>query len=488
MKFFKSLIKKKLSLGKILVLVFIIISIRIVTDYALLDYPIELNIFQEYTRFFLENLYYFSVVFLLLTFFISKLIRKGFLEVANFSIRIFPIIIIPSIIDHFVFKRTLGYEYATLKNFIYNFFTISWIRGDASTGISIEISLALILIGSYVYYWRKSILRAAVSIILSALFIVIISTPEIFFGLRADYYYLEFLPFFYYFPLMIITSVILYNLNPEKLKAILSNIRPMRSLIYVLFVILGSLAALRLGANIEILRTFLASISLFFIWQFSVVINDIYDFEIDKISNKNRPLTSKKLSVNEYRIVAYVFFLFAVSFSIILNFTIFASAIFGLILAFIYSAPPIRLRKYLFGNLAIGLSLVISFAMGIFSTGDIDLIFNDKIFLFSIIIFILGSIITLIKDIKDLKGDKKHGIKNIFSLFGKQKGKIIVTTLLFFALNLPGLILKDILILPVTFIFSLFTCYIYYKKEKIKLIYIMSMLLAAFIFVKLFYF
>ncbi len=58
MKSLKWLIKKKFNFYEIIFLVFAIITIRIIFDFGLLEYPIELDIFQHYARFYLENIYF----------------------------------------------------------------------------------------------------------------------------------------------------------------------------------------------------------------------------------------------------------------------------------------------------------------------------------------------------------------------------------------------------------------------------------------------
>ena len=417
MNIIKTIIKKRFSFKQIMFLVILIILIRTFFDFTLLDYPLELDIFQHYARFYLENIYYFLIVFLIIVFFISKIVDKGPIDVANFGVKVFPLIIIPPIIDYFIFGRTAGYDYATIKNFFYNLFTISWVEGDASFGLSLEITLALFLLGLYVYYIKRSFLRTILSLFTITLFLVVFSTPEIFFGRMADYYYFEFLPNYYFFPLMVLSGFLLYHYKKEKMKAILSNIRVLKSLIFVLFVFLGSLASTSLGYTFNLYKTFLASLAIFFVWQFSIVINDIYDYKIDKISNKNRPLVKKTMALSEYKLVTWIFIFFALSFSAILNAYIFLLIILSIILATIYSVPPLRLRKNFLGNLIIGISLVISFMVGILCVGDFGILSEEKNIMYSSLLFLLGTVVTFTKDLKDIKN---ADMMKLSQILGKQ--------------------------------------------------------------------
>jgi len=471
-----------------MLLVILITSIRIFFDFTLLEYPIELDIFQHYVRFYLENIYYFIIVFLLVVFFISKVIKGKILSVANLGIKFFPVIIIPPLIDFFIFNRIKGYEYSTVENFFYNLFTISWLKGDASVGISLEITIALLFIGGYVYYNQRSILKSLLAVFFITLFLVIISTPEIFFGYMADYIYLKFLPNYYFFPLILLSGFLIYHHKKERLIGILSNLRPVKSIIFILTVFLGSFAIISFGYVFELYKMFLASLAIFFVWQFSIVINDIYDYKIDKISNRNRPLIKNLISVDDYGFVALVFAFFALSFSAIVNIYVFLLIILGILLAIIYSTPPIRLRKNYLGNLLIGSSLVISFMVGVLAFGNFELLFEENIVRYIFLIFLLSTVVTFTKDLKDIKADSKYGIKNFYTVFGKEKGKIIVTVLVSLVLNIPVIILREFMFAPFILAISLLTAYLYYKKEDEKLVYLLSTFLMIGIFLRLFYF
>lgn len=482
-------IKKKIDLRTILLLVIFLTTLRVIIDWALLDYPIEINIFQDFIRFYLENLYYFLIIFLLLSFLISKIVGKKLINVMNFCIRFFPIIITPPLIDFFFFNRTEGYNYATIDNFFYNFLTLSILRGDASHGINMVVVLVFLFVFLYVFYIKRSILLSIFAGFLTSLVVVIISTPDLFFGEgMGDYYYDFFLPTYYFFPLLFLSILLCYYYKKEKLKAILSNLRVLKSMMFVSVTILGSLAAASFGYSINPFKTLLAAIVPFFGWQFSIVVNDIYDYNIDKLTNKDRPLVKKALTVEDYKFVALIFAFFALSFSTILNLQIFLLTILGLVLGVIYSVPPIRLRRHFVGNLVMGISLVISFTIGFLIANDINSIFNSKNYVFIFLLLLFGTLITFTKDIKDIKSDSKYDVKNFYTVYGKEKGKKIVTILLFIVLNLPTLLLKDFTILPITIIFSSLTCWIYYKKEDEKVVYIMSALLGIYIFMNLYYF
>ncbi len=479
--------RKRLSLTTIFLSVLLITSIRIFFDFWLLEYPIELDLFGHYARFYLENVFYFMIVFFVVIFFLSKLTRQNFVDVANFGIRIFPIAIIPPIIDHVFFGRVLGYSYATTENFWYNFLTISWIKGDASIGISLEITITALLIAAYVWHRSKSIPRTIAAAVLLIGLLVIISTPELFFADRADYVYSQFLPSYYYIPSLIMVSLLMLHYNKEMLKAILLNLRLERALFFVLFVFLGAIAASRLDIPIHWYETCFAATSIFFVWQFSVVINDIYDKDIDAISNKGRPLPKGVLLMHEYRLVAIVFSAYAMAFSAIVNGWVFLLCVTGLLVSIFYSVPPIRLRKNLLGNALIGVALIISFVTGLMVDGNLLVLLSQKNVLFAVALGIVASMVTLTKDLKDSEGDSKHHIKNIITIYGTKKGKNIISIIVFVVLTIPPLLFREFILVPISILFGLAAALIYYKKESEKVVYAIATLVMIIDF-QLYYF
>jgi len=167
-------------------------------------------------------------------------------------------------------------------------------------------------------------------------------------------------------------------------------------------------------------------VSVWLAWKASVVTNDIYDFEVDKISNSNRPLSSEKLSFEEYKSIGIVCFFLSLlgSFSVGPTFG-FLMIVFHII-AWFYSVPPFRTKRIPFlATLNSSLAAIVVLFMGfIFFSGS-----NDLQGLSPRIIFLLIITYTLclpIKDFKDIEGDKKDQIKTIPVIFGEEKGRLIV--------------------------------------------------------------
>lgn len=136
------------------------------------------------------------------------------------------------------------------------------------------------------------------------------------------------------------------------------------------------------------------------------------------------------------------FFFMAILFSTILGSLVCILVFFALILSLIYSAPPIRLRQYIFSNLIIGACSTLAYTIGYAS------LFNqiDNISIpILVTIFVSISLGTVIKDLKDIKSDEKNGVSTIPIKFGKIASAFCVGL----AFSLPPILLNAInFILP----------------------------------------
>jgi len=466
--------KSPLSYTRIFYLVIGIISVRVICEWLLLDFPIQLNIFQDYARFYLENIYYFLIVFLVGSVLISEITKISLVKVMDFGVKLYPLIVLPPLIDSILFGRVEGYYYGTIDNFLGNILSLTFLTDDASPGIFILILVGLLSVFLYVYRKTKKFWKGVLVFLLMDLLLMIISTPDLFFGGgKGDYCQNYFLPAYYFLPFLIFLSAALAIYNKNKLLLILKNIRPVRLLVFILSVVLGGVFGYSSNNYLNIPNFIWGIFAIFFMWEVSVIINDIHDIEIDKVMNKTRPLITGGISINEYKLLAYLLSFLSLSFAVVISVRALLLIILFLFLAVSYSSPPLRLRKNFLGNFVIGVSLTISFLMGVYSSGMSAIILTNNIVCLAFLIGIFGTIITVAKDIKDIEGDKKAKVKNLFTLYGKKRGKAIVIALIFLTLNIPALVLG----IWTIFLLSLIACYFYYRFESIKAVYTVSVII-----------
>jgi len=178
-------------------------------------------------------------------------------------------------------------------------------------------------------------------------------------------------------------------------------------------------------------------------WIASVVINDIYDFEIDTLSNFDRPLPKGIFEAREYFQIGIIFFSLSVLGGLVVS-PKFAVLLFVYqFIAWAYSAEPFHLKKIpVVGTLLAAADLTIVLFIGFtLISGD-----NNIQGLSWRIILLLLLTLTLalpLKDFKDIEADKKHGIRTLPVLLGEEKGRLFMAAWAFVSFVLTVFFLNE---------------------------------------------
>jgi hypothetical protein len=122
--------------------------------------------------------------------------------------------------------------------------------------------------------------------------------------------------------------------------------------------------AFLIGGSTSLHPALLLGAIVFCFWSFSDAINNIYDKELDAISDPKRAEFTEKLGKKAYFITClFAGLVFSLG-ALTLNWSVFFVISVGMLLGFVYSAPPIRLRttivkplvNFVFGGVAIFIS------------------------------------------------------------------------------------------------------------------------------------
>ena len=174
-----------------------------------------------------------------------------------------------------------------------------------------------------------------------------------------------------------------------------------------------------------------AIISLLFACSVVGIENDIYDFEIDKVSNKSWWLTGQHMTVPELRVIQMVSLLFAVTGGLLMGHNVFFCILVFMGIYTIHSSG-IRLKRFwLTSTILITLSGITSFTLGYFLIASNQ---SAHALPLSILLMVAGILIpySIIKDIPDIAGDRVGHIKTFAVLYGKK------TTIIFLVLWIIG--------------------------------------------------
>jgi len=150
---------------------------------------------------------------------------------------------------------------------------------------------------------------------------------------------------------------------------------------------------------------------------FANIINDIFDYKIDQINKPNRPISNGKIKIKSAFIYALILLVIALLFIFIYNFNNLTKQFIFINLFLIILYTPFFKKIPFLGNLVIAFILSMVFiTTTAYLQGNFILIFP-----ICILSFLLMLIREIIKDIADLKGDKKFGVKTLPIVFGINK-------------------------------------------------------------------
>ena len=156
---------------------------------------------------------------------------------------------------------------------------------------------------------------------------------------------------------------------------------------------------------------------------YTQTLNDFYDREIDAINEPYRPIPSGAISVPQVVTQILVLLLAGIGVAYLLDqwadhdFPILtALAIGGSFLSYIYSAPPLKLKKNgWLGNYALGASYIaLPWWAGHALFGDL----NWTIVILTLFYSLSGLGIAVVNDFKSVEGDRQLGLKSLPVMFG----------------------------------------------------------------------
>ncbi|HIK17061.1 MAG TPA: chlorophyll synthase ChlG [Leptolyngbyaceae cyanobacterium M33_DOE_097] len=156
---------------------------------------------------------------------------------------------------------------------------------------------------------------------------------------------------------------------------------------------------------------------------YTQTINEFYDREIDAVNEPYRPIPSGAISLPQVITQVFVLLGAGVAVAYLLDTwaghafpTLTALTLGGCFLAYIYSAPPLKLKQNgWLGNYALGASYIaLPWWAGHALFGDL----NWKIVILTLFYSLAGLGIAVVNDFKSVEGDRQFGLKSLPVMFG----------------------------------------------------------------------
>jgi len=167
---------------------------------------------------------------------------------------------------------------------------------------------------------------------------------------------------------------------------------------------------------------------------YTQTLNDWYDKDLDAINEPYRPIPSGRIQESE--VWEQIYFLGGLGFGLALILdlvqghlppTVTLVAILGIFLAYIYSAPPLKLKtNWVLGCYALGMSYIaLPWWAGQSTFGEV----TPEIILLTLFYSIAGVGIAIVNDFKSIDGDKKLGLSSAPVVFGVDTAKYMAPVL-----------------------------------------------------------
>jgi homogentisate phytyltransferase/homogentisate geranylgeranyltransferase len=463
--------KERFGILSIFIWIFILSVTRMYTEAQLLGYAYK-DITAEYLFAQLHITCFFITVYIGGVLILKYFTKQKLAKVANLAALGFIMVIVPPFIDILMEANPTPYTYGSPLWFVeifQSFFNqsgqaVSESLFEGGAGIIFELLGILIATSAYVLIRTKSLVKTFLNAVSFLLLFIIIGSPFLILLRNTAGQIIHPLFIFRYIAISIVfLLILLWVCNKNLFKSFIKSSRLTTTAHFALMVIIGVLIAGHLQ-RVEFIEMnlfkidsiffqifsgnigtfFLSIVIIVFVWQYAVMINHVYDINIDRLNNLERVLPKNMLTRKQVKKIAIVYSLIAVGLSATLGIYTFLLVIIGLFFGTIYSVPPIRLRDGIFSTTIIGIGSAIAFFIGYVTPGYVKVMhgemaggivrtypeFTPDALVIGLIIFVALTIGPLIKDYKDYEGDNKAGVKNLFTIYGLEKGVTITSILL----------------------------------------------------------
>jgi chlorophyll synthase len=170
---------------------------------------------------------------------------------------------------------------------------------------------------------------------------------------------------------------------------------------------------------------------------YTQTVNEYYDRDIDAINEPYRPIPSGAIPL--WRVVAQIWMLLLLGVALAFGLDWYVGhetpvitylALGGALIAYIYSAPPLKLKQNgWLGNYALGASYIaLPWWTGHALFGEL----NGTICLLTLLYSLAGLGIAVVNDFKSIEGDRQFGLASLPVMFGVQTAALIAVLMIDF--------------------------------------------------------
>ena len=197
----------------------------------------------------------------------------------------------------------------------------------------------------------------------------------------------------------------------------------------------------------------------------TLLVNDMADIAIDRISNPLRPYSSGILKKNDmYFLNAATLIGLGVLLFIIGSIPLYIITMMNIAASTLYS--PFRFRKNPFSFLLPALGWSTAVFYGFFAQNPFPTSIPFSVLVLYMSLFLLFCFFIPIKDVKDIVGDTKEGVKNYMTIFGYREGRAVTAASASLSFPAFSFMIGNSLLFMLSIIFSACTLFFVMRYER----------------------
>ncbi|MCL4435907.1 MAG: geranylgeranylglycerol-phosphate geranylgeranyltransferase [Thaumarchaeota archaeon] len=190
----------------------------------------------------------------------------------------------------------------------------------------------------------------------------------------------------------------------------------------------------------------------FFISSYSMVVNDYYDLEVDKINTPHRPLASGRITTRTAAAYAAILLILGIAAALPVGRDNLVIASTFAAIAWIYNAWG--KKQMLLGNMMVAASVAIPYIYGGAAVGNAD---SPLLWFLALTSFLAATGREVVKTISDTEGDKVRGVKSIARVHGNHAAALagailfigaVISTALPVVLRETGMLFSALILIP----------------------------------------
>jgi len=265
--------------------------------------------------------------------------------------------------------------------------------------------------------------------------------------------------------------------------------RPVNSIMVGFAVIVG--IAVSAPGQLLSITALLGFLTGFLISSYSMIVNDCYDLEVDRINSPDRPLASGRIHPRTAGVFAGIMLTLGLISSILIGLDTFIIASVFAAIAWIYNYQG--KKQMLLGNMMVAASVAIPYIYGGATVGMIE---DLLLWFLALTSFLAATGREIIKTIADVNGDAARQVKSIARVYGSRIAAYagaffflgaVASTVIPILVGEVGIVFTVLILIPdILFIYAAVRIIMDYSKLKalqIKKIALIGMIIGMVIFI-----